>query len=115
MNYYISLYMNYCILNSIKKINQYKNEITLYSFEYAAIVWIGRDRDDMIAVARKEPLEGPLSYNSNHILQNYSFSFLLHLLKLHFSDEHMITSSNIHVHFFFLSLFSPIIHNFNEE
>ena len=70
----------------------------------------------MIAVSRKGPLEGPLSYNSNHILQNNSFSFLLHLLKLHFSDEHMITPSNIHVHFFFsLSLFSPIMNNFNEE
>ena len=59
----------------------------------------------MIAVARKGPLEWPLSYDRNHILQNNSFSFLLHLLKLHFSDEHMITSSNIHAHFF-LSLFS---------
>ena len=54
----------------------------------------------MIAVARTGPLEGPLSYNSNPILQNNSFSSLLHLLKLHFFDEHMITSSNIHVHFF---------------
>ena len=44
--------------------------------KYATIVWIGWDGDDMIAVARKGPLEGPLSYNSNHILQNNSFSFL---------------------------------------
>ena len=69
----------------------------------------------MIAIARKGPLERPLSYNSNRILQNNSFSFLLHLLKLHFSDEHIITSSNIHVHFFSLSLFSPIMNIFNEE
>ena len=65
----------------------------------------------MIAVARKWPLVGPLSHDSNHILQNNNSSFLLHLLKLHFSDEHMIIPS-IHAHFF-LSLFSPIINNFN--
>ena len=29
----------------------------------------------MIGVARKGPLEGPLSHNSNHILQYNSFLF----------------------------------------
>ena len=68
----------------------------------------------MIAVARKGPLEGTLSYSSNHILQNKYFSFFLHLLKLHFSDEHMITSSNLNVHFF-LSLFLSLYEQFNDE